>query len=70
MKSKDIVIGKYYRIKSSPNYGYIKPLCISKPHTDDNANSFIIVKCEHTVNKDDTIGFIRRFRLDEIIEEQ
>jgi hypothetical protein len=68
MKSKDIIIGKYYRIKSSPNYGYIKPLHILKPHTDGNTNSFIVVKCEHTVDKNGTFGFIRHFRLHEIIE--
>jgi hypothetical protein len=29
---------------------------------------FIVVKCEHVIGKDDTVGFIRYFRPVDIIE--
>jgi len=67
VKIKDIEIGKYYRLKDTPTYGYIKTLQILKPKELENNNNFVVVKCEHTVNKDDTIGFIRYFRLVDII---
>jgi len=67
MRSKDIIIGKYYRLKSSPSYSWIKPITILKPHTLENEYSFILIKAEHVVNKEDTVGFIRFFKLNEII---
>jgi hypothetical protein len=78
MNANKIKIGEVYRLKDSPNYSYIRPIEIFRPNTwqmDKMAKEqgvkpfrFIVVKCEHTVNKDDTVGFIRYFRLDEIIE--
>lgn len=67
MRSNDIILGKYYRLKSSPSYGWIKPIAILKPHTSENEHSFILIKSEHVVNKEDTVGFIRFFKLNEII---
>jgi hypothetical protein len=62
MRIKDIVIGKTYRLKSSPSYGYLKALEIIPPRQHIKHNNFVVIKCEHTVNKNDTIGFIRYFR--------
>lgn len=70
MRSKDIVVGEYYRIKSSPNYGYIKPLKIFKPKEYDETINKILVKCEHVVNISDKVGFIRFFSPLNIIKEE
>lgn len=68
MRTKDIVIGKTYRLKSSPQYGYIKVLEIIKPRQLPNTSNRYAIKCEHTVCKDDNCGFIRYFKLSSIIE--
>ena len=69
MRSKDIEIGKYYRLKNSPEYGYIKIISILNPREGENTNNFIVVKCEHTVMKGDLFGFIRYFKPCNIIRE-
>ena len=68
MNSKDIEIGKSYRLKSTPDYGWVKVLEVIKPNRGKDKHPFYTVKCEHTVNKDDTIGFIRLFRLSELLK--
>jgi hypothetical protein len=70
MLSNKIKFGEYYRLKSTPNYSYVTPLKILKPNSKENENPFIVVVCEHVVSKGDTIGFIRKFRLSEIIEDK
>ena len=67
MKVNQLVIGEHYRLKSTPNYGWAKVVEILNPKTPDNSNSFTIVLCEHTVHKGDNFGFIRRFRLGDIL---
>jgi len=79
MNSKDIKIGEFYRLKSSPNYGWVKVLAVIPPKktvyyynsgrqyiSEKNDNGFYIVVTEHTVGKNDTMGFVRRFKLDQI----
>jgi GTP-binding protein EngB required for normal cell division len=61
MRIQDIVIGESYRFKDHPNYGYAKVLEILKPKQGVNKNTYSVVKCEHTIRKDDTMGFIRYF---------
>jgi hypothetical protein len=78
MRADKIEIGKIYRLKDSPNYTYVKPVEIFKPDTwqmkelarknDIKPFRYIVVKCEHTIDKDDTTGFIRYFLPDNIIE--
>jgi hypothetical protein len=78
VRADKIEIGKPYRLKSSPDYGYVKPVEIIKPGTWQmkalakkegvKPFGFIVVKCEHTVYKNDTVAFIRYFRLVDIIE--
>ena len=70
MRPKDIIIGKYYRLKDSPKYGFVKPVLILGPGESENTNRFIVVKCEHVVYKDDTTGFIRYFKPSDIIEDR
>jgi hypothetical protein len=78
VKAAKIEIGKPYRLKSSPDYGCVKPVEIIKPGTWQmkalaekegiKPFGFIVVRCEHTVGKNDTGGFIRYFRPVDIIE--
>jgi hypothetical protein len=75
-----IEIGKFYRLKDSPSYTYVKPIEVFRPGTwqmkelakDKGIKpfKFIVVKCEHVVYKDDTVGFIRYFRPVNIIEDK
>jgi len=69
MRTQDIVINTKYRLKSSPNYGYVKALAILKANENENTNNYVVVKCEHTVDCYDTFGFIRYFRLCDIIKD-
>lgn len=68
MRAKDIIIGEHYRLKNSPDYGWIKPIEILKPKQYPNPYNYIVVKCEHTVSKDDTFGFVRYFKPVDIIK--
>jgi hypothetical protein len=80
VNANKIEIGKFYQLKDSLGYKtYVKPVEIIRPGTwqmKEMAKSqkikpfkFIVVKCEHSINKDDKIGFIRYFRPVNIIEE-
>jgi hypothetical protein len=78
MRPDKIVLGRLYRLKSSPTYGYVRPVEIIRPGTYRMKEfakkkgiapfKFIVVKCEHTVHKNDTIVFIRYFRPVDIID--
>lgn len=69
MKAKDIIIGKSYRHKDHPNYCYVKALQILKPREGENTNTFIVVKCEYTVEKDSSFRLIKYFKPSNLIEE-
>ena len=79
MRAKDIKIGEFYRLKSSPNYGYIKALVVIPPKSkivgfyripeQISKLPFITVKCEHVINKKDDIGYIRYFRPIDMIKD-
>jgi GTP-binding protein EngB required for normal cell division len=72
VKANKIEIGKTYRLIDSPDYGYVKPIEIIRPGTWQmkalaekegiKPFGFIVVRCEHTVGKNDTVGLIRYFR--------
>jgi len=62
MRPQDIVIGVQYRLRSNPSYSYLKALEVIPPRTGVNKHGYKIVKCEHTVDRNDTVGFIRYFR--------
>jgi hypothetical protein len=69
MKVKDIEIGKYYKFKEHPDYSYAKVLQVLKPKEDINTNNYIVIKCEHVINKNDSFGFIRYFKPTDLIKE-
>ena len=53
MRIQDIKVGEYYRLKNTSG-----EYCESKS----------LVKCEHTVNKNDTFRFIRYFRPMDLVD--
>lgn len=71
MNIKDIEIGKHYRLKSSPTYGYVEPIAIYRKGQFDNPiKSKNVVECWHFVNRDDNIGFHRFFKPSDIMKEE
>ena len=69
MRIQDIKIGEIYRFKEHPNYSYAKAIEILRPKHGKNTKSYSIVKCEHTVYRNDKMGFIRYFRPADLIRE-
>lgn len=78
MRVQDIKIGEYYRLAhskvrefGSDYYGWVKVLEVYKANTWNNPHpeKKSCVKCEHTVTKDSTCGFIRYFRPSELVKE-
>lgn len=74
MRVQDIEINKFYRLKNTGGeytkyYGWVKPLEIYKRgqwNSPDKTKS--LVKCEHKVDKNNTVGFIRYFRPSELVD--
>ena len=62
MRTQDIIIGESYRFKAHPNFGWAKALKVLKAKQEENTTTFTLVKCEHTVEKNDTFDYIRYFR--------
>lgn len=69
MNSKTAKIGKYYRHKNTPNYGWAKLIEIIPPRKGINTTNYIVGKCEWSVHKNDTLGLYRYFRLSDLLEE-
>lgn len=74
MRIQDIKVGEYYRLKNTSGeyckyYGWVKVLEIYKKgqwNSPDKSKS--LVKCEHTVNKNDTFRLIRYFRPMDLVD--
>jgi hypothetical protein len=69
MRPQDIVVNEYYRFRSHPNYSYAKAIRIIKPFQHPNTNSYTIIECEHCVNKNDNMVFVRYFRPYDLIKD-
>ena len=80
MRVQDIKIGEYYRIASSPNYGWIKPFkivpageVITRTNIAGNLElhkfPYAVVECEHSVSKDDTLAIHRTLKAKDIIRD-
>jgi hypothetical protein len=69
MKNKGFKIGDICRLYSTPNYGYVKIINFIPPKTGINKKTYTIVKCEHTIYKNDNFGFIRYFRLCDLLKD-
>jgi len=68
MRLQDIVIGKYYGHKDHPNYGCAKVIKILPPKTGINTKTYTIVKCEWSLERNDTIGLIKYFKPSNLVE--
>jgi hypothetical protein len=62
MRFQDIKIGETYRLRAHPNYGYIKAIEKLRPGQGANILKYCVIKCEHTVDKNGSFGFVRYFR--------
>lgn len=62
MRPQDIKIDEFYRLRSTPDYSFIQAKRILKPKEYPNTHKYIIVECNHVVNKNDGLGFKRYFR--------
>jgi hypothetical protein len=69
MNSKNVIIGEYYRHADHPKYAWAKVLAIIKPYTDVNTKGYWIARCEWSINKNDTFGFIKYFKLSDLVKE-
>ena len=58
-----IVVGEYYRHKDHPSYAWAKVIQILEPHRGINTSNCRVAKCEWTVDKDASFGFIKYFKL-------
>ena len=69
MRLQDIEKGQYYKLKGTDGYGWVKVVEVyKKGQWDSPDKSKSLVKCEHTVNKGDTFGFVRYFRPMDLIK--
>ena len=69
MRPQDIKVGQFYRLKDTPDYGYVKALKVLRPKEGENTKTYTVVKCEHTVYKGDLLYFIRFFRPCDMVKE-
>lgn len=77
MRIQDIHIGDYYRLKSTKGcgeynsgyYGWVKVIEVYRKGQYNNPYKYSVIKCEHTLNKDDTCGFIRYFKPSELVRD-
>ena len=62
-KNYGFEIGDYARLRSTPRYGWVKVMGFKR------IDGVLCASCEHTVNKDDTFGFKRWFRLVDLLKD-
>ena len=62
MRPQDIKLGETYRHRSTPNYCYAKVVQILKAREAPNTHTYVIVKCEWTIEKTGDFGLIKYFR--------
>jgi len=69
MRSKDLVIGESYRHKDHPRYTWCRVNSILGPKQGENPHNRIIVKCEVSVDKDDSIWIIKYFKPGDLVKD-
>lgn len=71
MNSKQVKVGSVYRLKSSPDYGFVKVVEIFKPMSritpDLKRMDCYIVKCLHSPYRNFTCEFVLYFKLVDIL---
>ena len=68
MRTQDIIIGELYRLRTSPDYGYVKAEKVLKKKEGENTTNFTLVKCKHSSDKNFDFCFIRYFRPCDLIK--
>lgn len=68
MRPQDIVIGESYRLRDTPRYSFVKAVEVLKPKQHPNTHGYAIVKCIHSIDKNDEISVIRYFRSTDMIK--
>ena len=69
MRPQDIVIGESYRFRAHPHYSYAKALEVLRPKQAENPHTYAVVKCIHSVDKNEEYGMIRYFRPVDLLKE-
>jgi len=64
---KSVIVGNYYRLRSTPHYGWAKVLAVLKPYWGVNIHSYPIAQCEWTVDKDASFGLIKYFKVTDLV---
>lgn len=67
MRVKDIKIGEFYRVKGN-EYCWAQPIEILPPKTGINLMNVTLIKCNWVINKDDTVGLVKYFRVSSLIK--
>jgi len=82
MRTQDIVIGEIYRHRDHPDYAYAKALKIIRPlpkfkqkncydlTDEEKAVTTVCIKCEWTINKNDSFGYIKYFRPCDLVRDK
>ena len=70
MNSKNVVIGNYYRHRTTSEYGWAKVLSVLLPHKGLNTHGYLIEKCEWTLEKNASFGLIKYFKLSDLINSE
>lgn len=80
MKVSNIKQNEVYRLKTSPNYGFVKCICVLPARTEvsyfennikkyeKNSLNYCVVKCIHSSNDNFDFGLIRYFKPNELIK--
>jgi hypothetical protein len=68
MRTKDLVIGEYYRHKDNPAVGWARALEVLPPKQKGNTQNYILVRCEWTMHKNDKFGLIKHFRISSLVK--
>lgn len=68
MNSKNIVIGESYRHKDHPAYCWTRVIKILKPKEGENTTTYIVVKCEYSVDKNSNFGLTKYFKPSDLVK--
>ena len=65
MRVKDIKIGEFYRVKGN-NYAWAQAVEVIPPTAFENDTNATLVKCRWVVDKKDTCGLMKYFKVSEL----
>lgn len=68
MLAKNIKIGSSYRHKDHPNYCWAKAVKVLMPKECENTTNRIVIKCEYSQDKNNTIGLIKYFKPSDLVK--